>query len=135
MTEPPAVYQLKHTTDLNYPRLLAGHPRNAAVDFTALGSYAEEGDPTTPKAFDLYVKTRRRFDAVWVSGVYGPMVSTRLREVLEGVVADCLEFLPLTVNDEPFWALKVTKVVDALDLENSLIDIDTPGYQGSLEEP
>lgn len=130
-----AVYKLHRTPDLNYPRLLFRHPRNSAVDFPALSDYAEHGMPGTPKPFDLFVKAKRPFDAVWIGGIVGPLVSIRLRTTLEEVAGDCLEFLPLAVNGEPFWILRVVRVVDALDTQRSEIVPSVDGGVRDLEVP
>jgi hypothetical protein len=132
---PTEVHKLYQSTDLNYPRLLAGHPRNEAVDFSALGRYAEQGMATDPVHFELFVKSRRQFDAAWIAGIAGPLVSIRLRRLLEDVVGECLEFLPLTVNGEPFWIMRVSMVVDALDVDRSKIDYSVDGNVQAIQVP
>ncbi|MEJ1231379.1 MAG: DUF1629 domain-containing protein [Galbitalea sp.] len=50
------------------------------------------------------------------------VVSDRAREVLEDVVRDDGEFLPLSCEEEPLWLLSITRVIDALDPERSSLE-------------
>ena len=135
MIRPTEVHKLSQSTDLNYPRLLSVHPRNRGVNFSSLSRYAEQGRSTDPVQFNLFVKSSRQFDAVWVAGIAGPLVSRRLRTVLQDVVPECLEFMPLAVNDEPFWIVRVSKVVDALDVARSEIDYSVDGSVQEIQVP
>jgi hypothetical protein len=119
MTRPTQVHALYGPSDPDYPRLLSVHPRNASVDWQALSRYAEQGAPTAPESFDLFVKPTKTFDAVLIPGIVGPLISARSRDVFQAVVGDCVEFLPLSVNGVPFWLLRVVRVVDALDMTRS----------------
>jgi hypothetical protein len=130
MTIPAQIWHLSYPIDLTYPEFLAGHPLNAQVDFLELGRY-EDGEPVDPASkFDLFIKTPIRIDVVWAGAM--PYVSDRLREVLAGVAGDCLSFLPLTVNGEPYWVLKVNRQIDALDDETE-IDRAPDGRIRSIE--
>lgn len=105
------------------------------MDFAALGDYAEHGVVSDGARFELFVKARRRFDALWIAGIPGPVVSIRLRTLLETVAGKCLEFPAVTVNEEPFWVLRVTKVVDALDVKRSEIDYTVYGAVKEIQRP
>nr|WP_148046129.1 hypothetical protein [Nocardioides marmoriginsengisoli] len=63
------------------------------------------------------MKTNGPLDTVWPGSE--PVVSTRLRSVLEPLVGHAAQFLPVTINDDTFWVIKVNLVVDALDLERT----------------
>ncbi|MDQ3756983.1 MAG: hypothetical protein M3394_03950 [Actinomycetota bacterium] len=83
---------------------------------------------------ELFVSTRGKvLDAVTFSGALHA-VSDRLRPVFE-LVADDVEFVPLNVNGDRFWFLRVTSVVDALDLEHSTIRYLCTGSVDAVEEP
>ena len=145
MTRPSQIHAISGSSDPDYPRLLGVHPRNASVDWQALGRYEEEGTPTAPEPFELFVKAERSFDVVRVAGMVGPLVSSRLRDVFQAVVGECVEFLPLSVNGTPFWLLRVVRVVDALDMNRSEVVygvhgqvkyVDVPVWVGArLEDP
>jgi hypothetical protein len=119
MTNVPHVCLMGPGGDATYPQLLAGHPRNRRIDWAQLDRYAHHGSPGDGDPVDIFVKTDRDIDAVWVSGLVGPLVSTRLRSVLEPVAGGPVDFLPVAVNGEPFWILRVQHVLDALDLDQS----------------
>src|SRR5262249_6798681 len=117
VTTPLKLYKLATTSDENYPRLLTSHPRNRDIDWRAVDDYATAGVPIQGQ-FDLFVKTDQKIDTVYISGL-DPVISERLRAVLEPLVGGPATFLPLTVNGRPFWIMKVRHTVDALDLEHS----------------
>lgn len=106
------------SVDLRYPRFLASHPRNAGVDFMALGDYAKHGRTERSAEFAMYIKTRRPLDTINIPGL-ALTVSDRLRRTLMPLTRDDVEFVPVTVNDERYWILRVVTVIDAVDLELS----------------
>ena len=54
------------------------------------------------------------------------VLGERAKAALEKFIEPYGELLPLSCPDEPFWALNVTKVVDALDLRSSeILDRET----------
>jgi hypothetical protein len=55
----------------------------------------------------------------------GLALSERAKVCLEPLLSTYGELLPLACPDEPLWALNITKVIDALDLERSVI-LDRP---------
>jgi hypothetical protein len=139
MTVQREVFRLHQSTDLKYPRFDASHRRNSGVDFAALGRYADHGKPSDSTQFALFMNARRNFDTVWIGGIRGPIASTRLRATLEDVAGDCFDALPVVVNEEPFWIVRVHKVLDALDplrsgvrydIEGVILDIDAPFWLG-----
>lgn len=131
----PAIYEMARSMDLDYPRLLASHPRNAHVDFSEVAAYAEHGAPGEIQ-YDLYLRSRRSsFDAVWMSGIAGPAVSTRLRAVLEPVAGAGAVFLPISVNGQEFWIIRAPVVPDRLDVEASDIEWSVSGTVLELNRP
>ena len=50
------------------------------------------------------------------------VVNSRAREVLESVVQDDAEFLPVVGGDEPFWIMNTVRILPALDLEPSTLE-------------
>ena len=116
--DPAQIWHVAQPIDQTYPQFLAGHPLDAHVDFLELGTYEDGGSVDPASKFDLFIKTPIHIDVVWAGAM--PYVSEHLREVLAGVAGECLTFLPLTVNGEPYWVLQVNRQIDALHDETEL---------------
>jgi hypothetical protein len=129
-----SVYQMHADSADSYPRLLPSHPRNRGIDWVELGKYAEAGRPD-PDRFDIFVKADREFDTVWIAGRTGYLFSGRLRHVLEPSVGGPVEFLPVKVNGQPFWIMRLGHVIDALDLSRSEYDASVDGGIKLLNVP
>jgi hypothetical protein len=129
-----AVFRVLPDASDSYPRLLPSHPRNRGVDWVELGKYAEEGQPEAHR-FDIFVKAKGEFDTVWIAGRTGYLFSDRLRRVLEPLAGGPVEFLPVTVNGQPFWVMRLKHVIDALDLARSQYDASVDGGIRLLNVP
>jgi hypothetical protein len=129
---PVAVFLMQADQREDYPRLLIGHPRNRGVSWLDLDNYIASGRPGE-MSFELFVKAKRNFDTVWISGRLA--FSDRLRELIESTAGGPTEFLPVGVNGRPFWALRLSNIVDALDLEHSRYVPSIDGGIRRIEEP
>jgi hypothetical protein len=124
MTRPTTVYRVGPATTANYPRVMPNHPRNRRIDWMQLERYAEHGLPSDESPFDIFVKADQDFDAIWIAGRTGFVVSSRLREVIRTAAGGSIEFLPVTVNGQRFSIMRVLPVVDALDPHRSVVRYD-----------
>jgi hypothetical protein len=123
------------STDESYPRFQQAHPRNRDTDWAMVGRYAEQAEPSAAAAqVNIFIKTDREIDNVVVPGT-GFVVSKKLRAALEPVAGGPVVFLPIHVNGEPFWILRVNNVVDALDAERSEIRYSVQGVLRAIEKP
>jgi hypothetical protein len=68
MTTATHVYQVHPPADETYPRIFFPHTRNRTVDWARLGEYAQHGTLDRPETFDIFVKTDRHLDTVWIDG-------------------------------------------------------------------
>jgi hypothetical protein len=126
-----AVYSVTGTSDESYPRLQYAHPRNRSIDWLDFRDYYGVRGRPGEKSFNLFLKARKRFDSIWIIGV-GLVLSPRLRQTLEPLVGGPVTFLPVGVNDEPFWFMRVEHVIDALDVSRSDYKTDSPGQLYAL---
>jgi hypothetical protein len=97
------------------------HPRNRGVDWVALGRYLRGEAPAPTPEPNVFVKVTddQPYDAFHIA-MSGWLTSDRLRRVLEPLIAQDVVFVPLTVNGERFWGLRVTRVLPtAVDLNLS----------------
>ncbi|MFC7502838.1 imm11 family protein [Nocardioides sp. CPCC 206347] len=111
--------KLYPTPDPDYPEFLPAHPKNAHIDWMAFMAYVEEGRPDQPSTYNFYLRAQGRVDAVWLNGIAQPLVSPALREVMHDVAGEDLDFLPVAVNEEPYWLMRVQTRIDALDPDAS----------------
>lgn len=49
-----------------------------------------------------------------------PVISNRVKEKIEGLISEAVEFLPVTKEEEKFWVINILKVLDCVDMDNSL---------------
>jgi hypothetical protein len=128
------VYELIGASE-DYPRLNPRHPRNRGVDWEELGRYLRGESPADADVHRLFVKVDRPFDAFHIP-ITGWIVSQRLSEVFEQVVADDVGFTPLVVNEQRYWGVRVDRLLaDALDLERSDLHFDVSGSVRSIDVP
>jgi hypothetical protein len=114
-----AVYRLSPAMDEAYARLEYRHPRNRGIDWVELERYVRGETAAQMAGLNVFVKTDRPLDAVSLTAS-GPIVSQRAREVFESVAGDDIAFVPLLVNWEAYWGMRVTRVLpEALDVERS----------------
>ena len=64
-----------------------------------------------------------------------PVFGTRALEVLEDLLQDHGEVLPLDCVEEPYYAYNITRLVDALDVEHSRIKLFDHGGVMDIPEP
>lgn len=107
------------TGDLTYPRYVAGHPRNRATGKLVSQVLCGEVEEDVSDA-DLFVKSDRPIGALMLSGQRF-LLCDPIRAAFEPLVAGQVTFVPLRVNGERFWGLRVFNVIDALDRELSKI--------------
>lgn len=122
-----AIYWLSVSVDEGYPRIDFSHPKNRGVDWLGLAALID-GDsqsrqyPEHPAVITVVPKGRKRslaVDALWLE--HRVLVSERARRALGELKLPGVEFLALTVNEEPFFALRVSRQIDCLDRERSRI--------------
>jgi hypothetical protein len=135
VTKSAHVFSVSDSVDPQYPRLLPSHPRNRDIDWVEVGNYAEHGSPSGDPPFDVFVKPAGEIDAIWIAGRTGFLLSTRLRETLEPVVGGPVDFLPIAVNSQPFWIMRLRHIIDALDMDRSQIDYSVDGGVKLLNVP
>lgn len=115
------VYQLRPDGDEARPRINAGHPRNRGIDFIALGRYlrGEARAPAPEPNVFVKIADGQLWDAFYMA--MSPwLISDRLRRVVEPLIAQDVVFVPMHVNGERFWGLRVTRVLPtAVDLNLS----------------
>jgi hypothetical protein len=129
------VYQLWPVGDESYPRIDYRHPRNRSVDWTVVDAYLRGVADAPTDEPRLFVKSTRRFDAQHISGS-GWVVSERLRAVFEPLIADDVTFVPLMINADRFWGLRITRVLfDALDMQVSDLAFDPSGSVKRIDVP
>ncbi len=119
MIEPRPIYQVIGPADEDFPRVVPAHPRNRHLDWREVWDFVQRGTSPTQIAIDIFIKTDRNVDAVWLGGAACFAVSDRARAVLEPMAGGPMQFLGVTVNGLPFWVPHVANLIDALDLERS----------------
>jgi hypothetical protein len=130
------IFQVSAPPDEDYPRPLFIHPRNRGkIDWRLVTRYAETGSPVETSTTDIFIKTHRQVDAFWISGIQGPAISARLKDLLTSVVPGDVEFLPIKVNGGQHWFLRVLTVLNALDPERSKIRYFSGGEIDAIERP
>ena len=114
-----AVFRLGPASDEAYPRLEYRHPRNRGIDWVELERYVRGESAAPLAALNVFIKTDRPLDAVSLTQS-GPIVSERARAVFESVSGADVAFVPLLVNWERYWGMRVTRVLpEAVDAERS----------------
>jgi hypothetical protein len=129
-----AVYKMGRTVDPKYPIHHTDDPRHRGIDWSRLWpALRGELDDDTSEV-DLFVKTRGEpVDALYFIGL-GPALSERLRQVF-ALVDDDVEWVPLGVNGERFWFMRVVTVLDALDVERSEMRVVPGGTSSHIVRP
>lgn len=121
------IYWLSVSVDERYPRIDFSHPKNRGVDWLGLAALIDGGSQASDPfghspVITVVPKGRKRslaVDALWLE--HRVLVSERARRTFGELKMPEVEFLALTVNEEPFYALRVSRRIDCLDRERSRI--------------
>ena len=66
MIEPRPIYQVIGPADEDFPRVVPAHPRNRHLDWREVWDFVQRGTSPTQIAIDIFIKTDRNVDAVWL---------------------------------------------------------------------
>ncbi len=124
------IYRVDTPGDESEPVVRSDDPLNQNIDWRYLGSVLEgDNAPDLERLaeVDVHAEAEQPFESLRLDSDI--LVSDRLANVLKGVCAPDVEFIPILVNGRRFLALLVLTTLDVLDLDRSDVEYfrSTPG--------